>query len=476
MSVFDSKMIVLYFAYGLSFFTMALVIAFQARENSSFVLAKPIWLLAGFGLCQAFAEWAKVTKLLHMYGIELLSITALHLLDVLAIGISFLFLFLFGSHLVVDYLKKYTYLKYVPLIIAAGWVAKFIIMDFLLFPLASFKMWAAYSTAWARYLMAFPGAILVTAGLLLQLPELKKLDLKSAYYNCQGAAFAFAAYGFLSGLVTFPVDFWPGNVLNTESFLQRTGWPVQFFRASFGLLMAFTVIKTINIFNVEQQKRLEEAERLSVLVAERDRFARDLHDGIIQSIYGAGLILDASQAMLRKGELGKVDEHMAQAKTKLNETIAQLRDYIRDLQKGRETKGNLKQVLLQLIHEFRKFSMTPIDFEDNLKKDLVLTQKQDKNVYHITQEALFNVVKHAQATRAKITVEEGENREIILQIIDNGKGFDFGKWQAGGSVDHKGLANMMFRAQRIGGRLTIDTDLGRGTTVTLVFQVDEGQE
>jgi len=474
-SIFNSKMIVLYFACGLAFFTMALVIAFQVRKNSSFVLAKPIWMLAGFGLFQACAEWVKVTKLLNMYGIDLLSITALHLADVLTIGISFLFLFLFGVHLVVDSLKKHPYLKFVPLFIGLGWTAKFIVLDFILFPGDSFKIWAARSTAWARYLMAFPGAVLVSTGLLLQLPELRKLDLKSAYYNCQGAAFAFAAYGFFSGLVTFPVDFWPGSVLNTESFWRSTGLPVQIFRASFGLLMAFTVIKTVNIFNVEQQKRLEEAERLRVLMAERDRFSRDLHDGIIQSIYGAGLIIDASQAMLDKGEWEKACGHLADAKTKLNQTIAQLRDYIRDLQKGHETRGHLKQILQRLIHEFHKFSMIPIDFVDKLAMDPVLSPEQGKHVYHLIQEALFNVVKHARATRAGIIVEEGQNQEIRVQVSDNGTGFDLEQWQAAGSEAHKGLVNMMFRAQQIGGRLAIETNIGQGTKITLAFRADGRQ-
>jgi signal transduction histidine kinase len=473
MSFFTVQMIVLYFFYGLAFFTMALVIASQVRKNSSFVLAKPIWFLSGFGLFQAFSEWAKVAKLLNMYGINLLNITLLHLLDVLTIGISFIFLLLFGTHLVIDSIEKYPKLKYLPVLVAIGWTFKFITIDFMLFPVDSFKIWTANSIAWARYLMAFPGAMLVSVGLLLQLPALERLELKSAYYNCQGAAMAFAAYGFFSGLITFPVDFWPGNVLNTTTFLEATGWPVQFFRATLGILMAFTIIKTINIFNVEQQKRLEEADRLSVLMEERERFSRDLHDGIIQSIYGAGLIIDASQAMLKKDKIDKVNEHMDDAKKRLNNTISELRNYIKDLQKDKETKGSLKHILLQLINEFRGLSMMPIDFKDKLKNDLYLNQKQEKNVYHIVQEALFNIVKHAQATKAKIIIEEEENNKIFIRVIDNGAGFNLQKFQKSGNLENKGLNNMKFRAQRLGGMLTINTSVGHGTEIVLSFNIDE---
>lgn len=212
---------------------------------------------------------------------------------------------------------------------------------------------------------------------------------------------------------------------------------------------------------------------MSVLMEERERFSRDLHDGIIQSIYGAGLIIDASQAMLQKQEFDKVNEYMMEVKTKLNKTIAELRDYISDLQKARGTKGNLKHILTQLLGEFRKFSMIPIDFEDRLGKEFFLNPKQEKNVYHITQEALFNVVKHAKATKAKIIVEENEENKLTIRIIDNGIGFNLKRLQNSGSVETKGLANMTFRAQRLGGRLAIDTKSGQGTQIILSFYVDK---
>lgn len=472
MNVFAGEMLLLYFLYGLAFFTMALVITVQRRRNSSFILAKPLGLLAGFGLFQAFAEWAKVAKLLNMFGISLLSVISLHLLDGLAIGISFSFLFLFGSYLIIDYLDKNPYLKYLPLIIPLGWLIKFVILDYMLFPVGNFKTWASHSTAWARYCMAFPGAILVSIGLYLQLAELRRLNLKSACNSCLGAAIAFTAYGFFSGLIPFPVDFWPGNILNTTSFYDITGWPVQLVRAFLGMAMAFTVIKTINIFDLEQQKRLEEVERTNLIMKERERFSRDLHDGIAQSIYGAGLIIDASQEMLKREKYPKVHQHMLDAKSKLNDTIAELRDYIRDLQQEEGTKGNLRETIDELLIGFRKFSMIPIDFEYELEQELFLNQRQEKNIYHIIQEALFNIVKHARATKAGIVARQNKNGKIIIRVNDNGKGFNLKNLREEGSLENKGLANMKFRAQRLGGKLIIQSSEGQGTQITLSFYDD----
>lgn len=468
MTFFTDQMIVVYFLYGLAFFTMSLVIAAQARQDSNFVLAKPIWFLSGFGLFQALAEWAKVAKLLHMYGINLLNIPLLHLIDVLTIGISFIFLLLFGVHLITDSLGKYTQLKFVPLLLAIVWTLKFIIIDFMILPVDDFRVWTAYSIAWARYLLGFPGAILVSIGLTLQLPALKRLELNSAYFNCKIAAIVFVAYGFFSGLITFPVDFWPGNVLNTSTFLQQTSLPVQFFRALLGLLMAYTIIRTINIFNVEQQKRLEEADKLSVLIEERDRFSRDLHDGIIQSVYGVGLSIDSIQAMLNKDKTEEASDHLNEVKKRLNNTIAELRNYIRDLQKDKDTEGSLEHMLSTLIQEFRGLSMMPIELADETEEEIYLNEKEEKHIYHIVQEALFNVVKHARASKVKITIEE-EGKKVLIRLKDNGTGFNLPEVQKRGSLENKGLTNMKFRAQRLGGRLTVNTELGRGTELVLRF-------
>ncbi|KUO49281.1 MAG: hypothetical protein APF76_15870 [Desulfitibacter sp. BRH_c19] len=468
MELFSAQMIIIYFLYGLAFFTMAIVIASQGRKDSSFILAKPIWFLSGFGIFQAFAEWAKVTKLLYMYQITLLDIFTLHLIDALTVTISFTFLLLFGMHLVIASVGKYSRLKYLPILLAIAWAVKFILIDLIIIPTESFKIWNATSIAWARYLLAFPGSVLVSVGLILQLPTLKTLDLKSAYYSCLGAAITFAAYGFFSGLITFPVDFWPGNVLNSTTFLQFTGLPVQHFRVAMGLLMAYTIIKTINIFNVEQRRRLEEAEKLSVLMKERERFSIDLHDGVIQSVYAAGLMIKASQAMLKKEEKVNVNvyEKLENVNTRLNKTLTELRSYIKNL--GKTSEDSLQRMLSNLILEFRNLSMMHIDLIDNLKGSLYLNKKQENNVFHIVQEALFNMIKHADATEGRIIIGESNNN-IIIKIIDNGKGFDLQEYQKN-NPESKGLTNMKVRAQNLGGVLTINTNEGQGTEVILRFE------
>ncbi len=470
MGIFTDQMIITYFLYGLAFFTMAVVIASRVRKDSTFTLARPIWLLSMFGLAQALAEWSKVTKLLHMYGIALLDIFTLHVIDVLTIGVSSTFLFLFGIQLVIANKEKYSYLKYLPLLLALVWAIKFILIDLVINPIDNLRVWNANSIAWARYLLALPGSILVCIGLIYQLPTLKRLQLKSAYYNCLGAAVVFAAYGFFSGLITFPIDFWPGTVLNTATFEQFIGMPVQHFRTVLGLLMAYTIIRTINIFNVELQRRIEEAEKLSVLMKERKRFSIDLHDGVIQSIYAAGLCLETGQNMLKNGDIEKANQHLETVQKRLDTALVELRSYIVNLEK--ESEGSLQRLITNLIHEFRSLSIVNIDLIDNSKEVIYLQQTKENNVFHIIQEALFNVVKHANASQVKIVIDEGENDNITIRVIDNGTGYDPDKClklKKEGS-QCKGITNMHYRTQRLGGNLIINSNKNKGTEVILSFK------
>ncbi|MBS4023523.1 MAG: sensor histidine kinase [Dethiobacter sp.] len=471
MDIFSVRMIVIYFLYGLSFFTMAFAIIFQARKNSSFILAKSVWFLSGFGLFQAFAEWAKVAKILQLYGINLLSIPLLHFIDSVTIVISFIFLFLFGIHLLVDSTGTHKHYKFIPLVLAVIWSIKFIITDLIIFPTENFQAWTANSIALARYLIAFPGALLVSVGLLLQVPQLKRLELKSAYYNCRAAAVVFAAYGFFSGLLPFPTRFWPGNVLNTATFLQVTGLPVQVFRVVLGILMAYTIIKTINIFHVEQQKRIEDADRIRTVMEERERFSRDLHDGIIQSVYGARMLLNLSQSMFRKNEKMQASERLDEVKEMLDNTVDELRVFMKDLHRDTDKEESLQQTLTKLISDLRRLSVISINLKNNIEGDVYLSQKQQTYVFYIVKEALFNVIKHAHANKCSITLERKDN-SIIIKVTDDGIGYNLQHYLNSGCTENKGLLNMKFRAQQLGCTLTINTGEGKGTEVVLHIPTD----
>ncbi|MGB9521907.1 MAG: GAF domain-containing protein, partial [Anaerolineales bacterium] len=188
-----------------------------------------------------------------------------------------------------------------------------------------------------------------------------------------------------------------------------------------------------------------QARRLAVL-EERERIGMDLHDGIIQSIYGVGLALDYARMAL-EDDPQQAQQKIVQAIDGLNKTIRDIRAYILDL-RPRELFGtNLIQNLNRLVDEYRV----------NTLSEAILTAPDDGLVglpishatalFHICQEALANAAKHSRARRVDVRLWSTRDR-VLLEVADNGEGFDIHKMSI--TLGH-GLSNMHIRARKLGG-------------------------
>ncbi len=209
-----------------------------------------------------------------------------------------------------------------------------------------------------------------------------------------------------------------------------------------------------------QNARLHENARRLAVLEERERIGMDLHDGIIQSIYGVGLSLESA--------LHSFDDDPHDAKTRvihsiesLNQAIRDLRGYILDLRPRQMGSEGLVSGLNRLIAEFRANTLAKIQLSgvDNEPKDL--PQSHSMVLFHICQEALANIAKHAKATQVDISLWSTEER-VLMEIRDNGKGFEMEKMSV--TIGH-GLANMQTRARSVGGDVDISSVVGEGTTV-----------
>jgi two-component system, NarL family, sensor histidine kinase DevS len=201
------------------------------------------------------------------------------------------------------------------------------------------------------------------------------------------------------------------------------------------------------------------SQRLAVF-EERERIGMDLHDGIIQSIYAIGLTLEEGLLDLNP------DDPTTRAKLQraiegLNGVIRDIREYIADLRPKRFIFDNLAAGLEMLVREF--LMNKPIDAQTDLSQEAGrwLAPVAANDLFHIAQEALSNVARHANATRVKVTLAQVGDR-VVLEVADNGRGFDPAQRPAAGS---HGLANMDERARAIRGELTVTSDPGRGTRV-----------
>lgn len=221
----------------------------------------------------------------------------------------------------------------------------------------------------------------------------------------------------------------------------------------------------------EHERQLQDAhERLEMkageaaALQERDRISKDLHDGIIQSIYATGLALEDG--------IHLVDEDPAQAKQRLeraiedlNEVIKDVRNYIFNLQPGVLHGKDFGQALADLVKGLKINSLVDAELAVSHGVDEMLSQEEKIHLFNIVREALANVAKHAKASRTRVELLRAAN-DLILSIEDNGVGFNSESARTGG----QGLANMAERAKLLGGELAIEGGVGRGTRLVMKIQ------
>jgi two-component system, NarL family, sensor histidine kinase DevS len=207
------------------------------------------------------------------------------------------------------------------------------------------------------------------------------------------------------------------------------------------------------------------SQRLAVL-EERERIGMDLHDGIIQSIYAVGLMLE--DGLL---ELGQHPNHthkkLNQSIAALNEVIRDIRAYILDLRPQRLAYENLAAGLQLLVRDFRSQSAATVvtDISDEVAR--ACPPGISNAFFHIAQEALANAARHAGATRVHLRLAR-EKASVLLTIEDNGSGFDPATLAR--STGH-GIDNMMERAKTVGGEVRILSEPGKGAKIQVMIQL-----
>ncbi len=213
---------------------------------------------------------------------------------------------------------------------------------------------------------------------------------------------------------------------------------------------------------IQNAHAYEEVSRLAI-TAERARIGMDLHDGVIQSIYAVGLILESAR-MAAPDEATETDGLMRNAIDELNNTIRDIRNFILDLRPHR-FDGNLKQALARLIREFQANTMISVSTEISMVTNILSTDAS-LAIFLTTQEALANIARHARATQVTLSVQHVED-QVHLHITDNGRGFDMEMLKKT-TVGH-GLSNMRSRTEELHGELGISSEIGKGTAVSLIL-------
>ena len=199
------------------------------------------------------------------------------------------------------------------------------------------------------------------------------------------------------------------------------------------------------------------------LLEERERIAKELHDGVIQSLFAVGMGLQGTALLVGSPEHGARIEG---AVTELDKVIRDLRNYIFGLRPGILADRQLDQALHTLVEEFGGRSATKLAIEVDSGLAARLSSRSHE-IVQVTREALSNVARHADAKNAAVRLVRA-GPDALLSIEDDGSGFD-PRIDSGGN----GLRNMRERASSLGGVLRISTRNGRGTSLRISFPVAE---
>jgi signal transduction histidine kinase len=191
-----------------------------------------------------------------------------------------------------------------------------------------------------------------------------------------------------------------------------------------------------------------------VVLEDRGRIARDLHDHVIQQLFGTGLELQSIAGAL---PMGPVSDRIIQSVTNLDSSISQIRTIIFALSAQTDAARNsVRHWIIDLANELAPaLESTPaVSFSGPV--DLIVTDDLADDVLAVAREALVNVIKHAGASHASVSLAVREG-EVFLEISDDGHGFD-------DSLRRSGVANLEHRAASRGGALALESS-SSGTRV-----------
>jgi signal transduction histidine kinase len=208
----------------------------------------------------------------------------------------------------------------------------------------------------------------------------------------------------------------------------------------------------------EMLRAQDEVRRLEVM-DERERIAKELHDGVIQSLFAVGMSLQGAAALAQdEGITVRIEG----AVEDIDGAIRDLRNYIFGLRPGILADRQLDQALRELGAEFEQRSgvVTVVDVDPGIAAELASIAS---DVVQVTREALSNVGRHAEATTCRVSLRRGVEGAILM-IDDDGRGFAPG---AGGKG--LGIGNLRDRVTSLGGSLDIQSSAGEGTTVRAVL-------
>jgi signal transduction histidine kinase len=213
-----------------------------------------------------------------------------------------------------------------------------------------------------------------------------------------------------------------------------------------------------------ESARLREQAGRAAATAERSRLARELHDSVTQSLYSVTLYGEAAARLLTDGRAAEAAEHLRELRDTAQEALREMRLLIFQLRPPALERSGLVGALQARLEavELRGGTQAELDV-DGAECIVQVPLTIQEEVYHIAQEAMNNVLRHAKAEHVWLRLSCGQ-RLLSVEVRDDGYGFAPQQAGAGGGL---GLPGMRERAERIDATLEIESRPGEGTRIRL---------
>lgn len=485
---FQADLVLVFFVYGLAFFSMGLAMLLEAGRSPALAEARVLRPLAVFGLLHGLHEWLEIAILQgQKLGFAIPTVASWVRLGVLTF--SFLSLVAYG----VQVLRPPRRLAALDAYVGGGLLVLYSLLVVLAYrPVES--VWIQRSDVLARYVLAVPGAILAGLALRAQSRQAYTEGRRRLATHLRWAAWGFAFYS-LTQLFVSPVDFFPARVINAELFHTVLGVPIQGVRALLAIWTTLNLIRATQVVEKErqeqlltaQQARLEAMQRVQeelvnrealrrdllrhIVVAqeeERARIARELHDETAQALTAFSLNLAALR--VRVPEEAHTSRHLNRLKDLSDQIARDINRLVHDLRPAQLDDLGLAPALEYLADRFHEHMGLEVDFAIG-GQPRRLPPLVETVIFRVAQEALTNVVRHAGVEKAALALDFASHT-VHLRVRDEGVGFEVP--EGGGAAQGWGLVGMQERVESVGGQFVLQSAPVSGTTIEVVVPVGPG--
>jgi signal transduction histidine kinase len=216
-----------------------------------------------------------------------------------------------------------------------------------------------------------------------------------------------------------------------------------------------------------ENARLAEQDRYLLLSSERNRIAREMHDGVVQSLFSVSLGIEVCKKLVQRDPV-QVVARLEDLQSHLNSSMGELRRLVYDLRSMRLKQLGLQRAIEYWIREVSSSDGGPrgqLTVEGALP---AMSQQLESCLYRVAKESVSNVIKHAEAQRFAVRLSGGEDC-VALVVEDDGCGFDVEAAMSADRPSGVGLRSIKERVGREGGLLAINSALNHGTVISVEF-------